>query len=510
MGGTPPSLAIEHYIKDVDLITFAQEALIKLQAATETADESKPYDITSWLDLARTSRQPQVLWEIDYIKPKPSLKEINNLIRQSELLLYHDYFSLDLDSKFVAEVCQEAAFHTIRFHLRAEEGEIDKAVEMMSSLIENWEEKLTVLRRSNLLFHGCLVYLCCGMFEKSFACFDRHWAITKYASPDERVSLGLWDNQVILQMVYWFFVKYVASFRDFYSVKYDTNTASSQGVWNHKKIALMYFLEYDPAWAVSFCGLPFYNRARERLGGLPKFEKKRSTPTNITKTWEPPYEVGYATDVSGPEQMYCEQFNREQSGLTRYPDLDRSDDHLYSYYHYQNDYAIDLSNKMALTDFLLQFVAHSDFDSVIDAGCGITVAPGLRWKKHIGVDISEKVCEILQEDGANYAHEPITRFLDKIDAFDLCFACDLLAHLALHRIRLFLKLCSQKCKCLAASIDTQDDIRTDIIQKLSITEINVHRTVMPASEWLTLLSEFYKTVESENRGNWIYVFCTNS
>lgn len=499
-GKTKPISLLTNYITLTELLNNVEIAF---------ADSASWKDVTSWMDLIRTCRQPQVMWEVDYIEPKKGLNRINDIIRQSEDILYESKYSIDLKPCYTTDLSAQSAFNTIRMHLRAEESDIDGALKILDQMISKLYDELPTIRQSQMLFHACLIYLCCKEFNKSHEYFEKHWALTKYASPSDRISLGIIDNQVLLQMVYWFFIKYSNDFQDFYVVK---NKIKVADIWGHKKISLLYFLEYDPAWAISLCSLAFYNHAQTWAQTLPTYEKKRSTPTNVDKIWMDDERSIFSDNVNltGPEKVYFEMFNRELSVINmRCPEFNKSADYLYSYYHYQTDYAALSNLKMSLVFFLKKFIDVTTIDSIIEVGSGINMCaiPGVLPSKHIAVDISEKVCEVLRETHSHYAHADMCSFISETeDHFDLCFACDVLASLSPYRLQTFLTICREKCKYLAAIISTENNIKTDILSSLHhIRSINLHKTVQSAEDWTKMLSKDFD-IETKIEGNLIYVF----
>ena len=490
--------SLREYHSSSDLLEAVREGFDQLKKTTSG-------DVTMWLDIARSARQPQVFWLVDYLEPREELLEINDLIRQSEIILYGSKTSIELKDNYKADLAQQEAFHTIRMHLRSEENDIASALIILKQMLLQLEEDLSLIRKSNLLVHACLAFLCCKMFEESYDAFERHWALTKYASNEERIDLGLTDNQVILQMAIWFFTKYSPDFRDFCSIRTSVKPSS---IWSHKKIPMLHFLEYDCAWIASFCGLPFYNEARKWCKALPAYERKRSTPTNYDKTWPRQDILSYGdTQATGPEKYYFEEFNREINPSVHYTDQDKADNYLYSFYHYQTDYAEESSKKRKLLEFLKQHVNYDEINSVVEAGSGIEPALTMGTKqRYLAIDISEKVCEILFQQNINHLQKPISLFMKETEEkFDLCFACDILSNLQEHRINIFLDNCSQKCKFLAALIDTRNDCRTDILSaQHHVKEINLHRTVMSPTDWIPVFNKYF-VLQHTIEGPWIYL-----
>lgn len=488
-----------------DLTTLIE----KTKGELEYLRTMKSGDVTPWMDLIRTTRQPQIGWEIDYINPWPESKEIADMIRESERILFANDQEIYPKSCYQADIGQLSAFNTIRMHLRAEEGKYNTAKELFLNWFYDAYDRLSIIRKSNLLFHGCLMLLCCKNLQLSFDLYEKHWGIVKYASPADRFGLGLIDNHTILTMIYWFFYKHSGDVRDFLSIKLQTND-----LWNHKKVAMLNFLRYDNAWVASFCGLSFYKYAQLNFPSLPSYEQKCSTPTNARKVWLSDTNEAYCSDLNlvGEERYFFEQFNREIDGATKYPNNDVADDFMYSFFHFRNDYVKDMNQKMSLFQFMGEFLRYEDFQSVLDAGSVLQVPFGFHGKDYYVVDISQKVCSILEAQKIPHWHGDITKFLESTNnKYDLCFCYDILSHLHLHRAESLLKSASTKCKYFCALIDTTDDFRTDILNaKHGVSRINVHRTIMTPDEWLVCIRESFSLVESKVVGNWLYVFCQNS
>jgi len=204
----------KNYIKTDDLITLAETIFEKLKI---------PGDVTAWMDLIRTCRQPQVMWNVDYIEPNEHLPAINDLIRCADEIIYQQPNSIELKNGYSAEINQQAAYNTIRVHLNSEDGHIEISLQLLKEMLREQYDDLSVIRQSNLLFHSSLIFLCCKKLELSYHNMQKHWALLKYSKPSERIQLGLWDNQCLLEMTCWFFVKHCEEFRDFYSIKTKTS-----------------------------------------------------------------------------------------------------------------------------------------------------------------------------------------------------------------------------------------------------------------------------------------------
>lgn len=458
-------------------------------------------DVTDWLDLCRTSRQPQLLWYVDYIEPKPLMREVNELIRQSEIILYGNTTNLKMLPGFSADISQEIAFHTIRMHLRIEEGEFNSALLMLNQLMDEWYDRISQIRQSNLLVHACLIYLCMKEFNKSHQCFEKHWILTKYMSPSERVELGIWDNEVLLQLAYWFFCKHDKDFCDFYAVQQKLSSPAS--MWRHKKIPILNFLDYDHSWIVAFCSLSMYNHARTLMPGLPPYEKKSTTPVNRLYYIEQEHTVEERSKaMAGWEKYYFEKYNHENRS-DHVADLDISDSYLYSYLHFHTDYDADAVQKLKLIKFIDAHKNWNEFVSVAEVGCGTSLITDFLPpnSNYVGVDIAEHICNIHQEKAKNVVHLSANKFFANTqNYYDLCFASDLLSHLSPYRLTLFLESCCRKCKYLVAGIDLLPDDRENILVRSSSPYMSLHLSLMNVEKWKEKIGQYFEIEHYDELG----------
>ena len=231
----------------------------------------KPIDVTCWMDLIRTVRHPGIFWVTDYIQPRQILLEMNDVIRDSEIYLYGDRQSMTLKDGYSADISQEVAFHTIRAQLRSEEGEISLSVDMFRKLYEKWYPKISVIRQSNLIVHWFRVSLCCKMFEEACECISRHEELIYTQDEKDRTELGLTDNQSIMNLAIWYFMKYSKELVLFIAKK---NNLNPKNIWNHKKTSLIDLLDTDNSWIVSFCSRSFYEHARIVYQDLPPWNRR--------------------------------------------------------------------------------------------------------------------------------------------------------------------------------------------------------------------------------------------
>ncbi len=452
---------------------YGQKSYISSQAISNLVNDQlleldQQEDVTMWMDLARTSRHPQHLWSIDYIESLPELETINEAIRKSEVILYGDNRSLKLREKYSADIFQEIAFHTIRAHLRSEEGHPEISVEIFEELIEDWLDEIPLIRKSNLLMHACLCFLCCQKWQQSYDCLQKHWGLLKYASTDDRENLGIWDNEVIIRMIYWFFMKHVPDFRTFYASK--TGVIASSDLWKHKKMGLLWALSYDDSWVVSFCSLPLYEHARSLMPDLPAYEKKPTTVRNSILGFGDSTKI--ISESLSEQDRYLDLFKRIMEQAVYERDEDKANDALFSYLSFRPD-RIQYENTLTR---LIQFVDECGgadplhAGSVLDVASGLSVVDIIKRKdmkltsSYLHVDISERICRLLEKEGRTVRHSSMQGFLSKTkDYFDLCIASSCLHYLLECQIDDFLVDVSQKCLSLAAAIPLGADIVEDMI-----------------------------------------------
>lgn len=471
-------------------------SLLRLQLETIRV----PCDATAFMDLCRESRQPQLLWMVDYIEARPLMSEVADVIRQAEKILYGDTKSMKLLTGYTANIYQEIAFHTIRMHLRAEEGDIQGALGILNTMVGDWFDRIPVIRQSNLLVHACFVYMCCKEFAASFECYEQHWLLLKHSSASDRVELGIWDNHVLLQMGYWFFIKHNKDFADFYAIQ--TKVADPATIWMHKKIPLLNFLDYDHSWLVAFCSLPFYRHACSLMPSLPIYEKKPSTPVNhLYYLDEGQQQFQEATsELVGWEKYYFEQFNHENRS-DHLNNVDLSDSALYSYLHFHTDYDKDKRDQAELLNFLEGNYHSSLYTSVLDAGCGPHPV-SFPNKSYVGVDVAEHICNLLKEQHIDNVHMSAPLFLLNTQShFDLCFANDLLAHLSEQRLEIFLENCAKKCDVLVAGIDLESDNRKNILVRSDNPTIELHLSLHSADEWIQKIKKHFRVMTQYVSGN---------
>lgn len=466
------------------------------------------HDATAWMDLCRTARQSYILWHIDYIEPRDSIVQTNNLIKQSEELLYEDKTNIQLKNGYSADLQQQAAFNTIRAHLRAEEKDFQSALTIFQSLLDEHYDNLSTIRQSNLLMHCCLAFLCCNKWQKSYEYFTKHWILTKSLPEEERISLGIWDNQVIMQMIYWFLCFHLNDFREFYNVQ----SGSETNVWAHKKIPLMNFLRYDDTWAVNFMGLAFYEHLCDQHPSLSRWEKKATTAQNYFMLWEK--NEGEAlqkekSNISPIEKTYFERYNKQFTQNVT-PDMDEAMNCLQSYYYFQTDFAHEEEMGDLLFMFIMKHLGFHDYKTVLYVGAGKAWYPEVHDRRVTVVDVSEYACKSMKQANlpvSSIINQCMSKFITTTDQqFDLCVARDVLQDLPRTRLDIFLHHLPIKCKYIAAVIDLRPNVRTDILSKSNITkEINLHQSMLLEEEWLCLLSKGFD-LQHEKNGEYLYVF----
>lgn len=469
-----------------------------------------PTDATTWMDICRTARQPQMLWHVDYLEPRDSLILVNELIRESEIILYGDKTNLSLKEGYTADLQQQAAFNTIRAHLRSEEGDFDGALKIFRELSEDFYDRLTTIRQSNLLMHCCLAFVCCGKFRDSYNFFQKHWVLLKSLSEDQRLDLGVWDNHVILHMIYWHVASHIRDFRDFYEIE----SGMQGGVMAHKKVALLKCLDYDQTWCASFMGLPFHRRLCELYPAFLPWDKRTTTPENYLELWEknPGEELRKEKRGSLPtEKLYYERYNKQFLPHIR-PDEDELENCLYSYYFFQGSKAKEVTLQDRLNIFMNDHLDPDEYETILAVGPGIAYPYQYHNRAITIVDVSELICERLKSNsdiphGVNIVHSCMSKFLRETDqTFDVCIARDVLQNLSRSRLDVFFNYLPKKCKHLVALIDLRVDVRSDILSENSLAqEVHLHKSVLTQEEWITLIEQNFD-ITYELEGYHLYVY----
>lgn len=468
-----------------------------------------PGDVTSWMDVCRTARQPQMLWHVDYIEPRDCLLTINDLIRESEEILYVNKTSVILKDNYTADLQQQSAFNTIRAHLRSEEGDFESSLDIFRSLLKDFYDRLTTIRQSNLLIHCCLAFVCCGEFRESYECFQKHWVLLKSLSEDQRLSLGIWDNHVILHMIYWHIASHIRDFRDFYEVE----SGVEGGIMGHKKVALLKCLDYDQTWAASFMGLPFHKKLCELYPTFLPWDKRTTTPENYLELWETNPGESFRREKKGasPSEMkYYERYNKQFLPHSR-PDEDEAENCLYSFYFFQDSKAKEVSLQDKLNIFMSKHIHEDDCKTILSVGPGLSYPYPFHGREITLVDISEHTCHRLStqphQEGITVIHSCMSKYVrNTSEQFDVCVARDVLQNLSRSRLDVFLNYLPQRCNHLIAVIDLNEDVRSDILSGSSPSrEVVLHKSVMPKEEWISALQQSFDII-FEIEGCHLYVY----
>ena len=476
---------------------IATQTISKLvRAQLDTLKQQE--DVTMWMDLVRTARHPQHLWSIDYIEPLPELKSVNDAIRESELILYGDKRSLNLLDGYKTDIFQEISFHTIRAHLRAEEGHPELSVEIFEELIEDWFDNLPLIRKSNLLMHACLCFLCCQEWTKSYDCLQKHWGLLKYASPEDRDNLGIWDNEIIIREIYWFFMKHVADFRNFYASK--AGITASSDLWKHKKTGLLWALSYDDTWVVGFCSLALYNHARTLMPDLPAYKVKPVTVRNRIMGYT---EAEGDLNIVSEQNQYLNVFTKE-AGLPPYEiDELKINDALFSYLSFSPDKTRYDNAWLRLIQFIDE-QGGSDplyLGSVADMGSGMSATDMNREGRtltsdYLCVDVSERICRMLREEGVKVVHDLMQNFMSKTeDHFDLCIASLSLHYLLPCNIDTLLTDIANKCSVFATAIHIEDDLVQEMMIEDGIAPFDIKKDGFVSIDMKGCIIEWNKKAE---------------
>lgn len=478
MGPRPWQLGNVVYDSDQSLVDLVETELSTLSSAT---------DVTAWMDLVRTCRHPQILWIVDYILPSPLLSHVNDLIRSSEQILYGNKRNLILNDGYTADLYQEIAFHTIRAHLRAEEGDFETSLYIFRELLNSWLDKLTLIRKSNLLMHACLAFLCTRNWKESYECLQKHWSLLKYTDIEKRDGLGLWDNEIIIRQVYWFFLQYSYEFRSFYA---SSIGLSSSDVWRHKKIGLLHLQSYDHSWIMSSCGLSFYNYARELIPELPEYQMRTSTPTNVKNVDFPVLPI---TQQVTTENLYLQNYQRLlEMSIQHRIDYDKLNDYLFSYLTFKENRETNFNRIVKLFVLMNREVDTAvvdDAKSILDLGCGLTIMQSSKVpldSRYLGIDISTEVCNQLKKNHLSYIHSSVASFiLSERKTFDVCIASCILELLNINQVHDVLKFLQDHCSNVGILIHTGEN-------QIGIGDrtIDINKTIEPTDFWENLISQY--------------------
>jgi len=465
----------------------------KLKTAFDMLKNSE--DVSYWFDLVRQCRHPSMLWDIDFILPRDPVNLVNEYIQKSEKLLYDSDTSLQLKEPYTADIYQEVTFHTIRAYLRAEEGDFDASLKIWDNLT-SWLEKLSLVRKSNLLFHLFKCYLCTNRFQKSYNYFCQHWYLIKYCSMSDRFNEGIWDNMSIMYMIMSFFIEHTDEYKLFLSTQDDI---VFENLHKHKKVGLIYSLSYDHSWIVSQLSLDYYNKAREYFSTLPEYKTLDTTPRN-TKFFMPQRNLFHENKYQGWQKHYYEKLLSE--GDKEGVHIDCLNNYFYSFYHFSKDYKYEESIESELFEFLRKH--QSSESSVLYSGCGLCFSQN-KFKCAVQyVDISEQMVYEGQQKDIEITQMSIDTFLSRTSLFfDLLFSCGVLEHLSKYQIGIVLEKSAAVVSSICCYIETiENKFEMDILQFF------MHRTVKPIDWWKEKFEQYFECdyLEKE-KGFFVYGTC---
>lgn len=446
--------------------------------------------IHEWVFAIRQSRHPGFLWEIDYIKPSNSLIKINKMIMQSENILFDSNDSIMLKPQFSADPEILNFFNIIRAYIKAENGNIDKSIEMWISIYNSQIGYLSKTRQSNILCHMHSVFLCAGNFEKSFSCFMKHLTLLKISTHKEQQACGMWDNISLMNIIQYFFSKHVPQYRTFLSQKVN---CTERSLLVHKKTALLKFTNIQ--LIVQTCSKPFFDHAKTLFADIPEYDESsfiKSTPTKQQRA-NTFYEMKYKQALSDSEYASKEEIKAIEWSMWHESTEEYDKKHK--------------SNKLIKTNNFIEFLKNTDvnYHSVIDIGCGTCddIYTFFENKNLTGVDISPFVVDYWAEKGRPIIKDSAEAFFENNDKnFDMCIAAYVLP--ALYPIDKFLYLCSKKCKNLCAAVLFGMWLRPTPVD---ITQLAL--TVKSKDEWIEQISEYFDIKLLEDNSTSIILHATS-
>lgn len=391
---------------------------------------SSSHVIDEWIYLIRQARHPDFLWKINYIIPTEELSEINKMISESELILFEDPCDIILKKPFTADPASMSLFNVVRAYTKAENGQISEALNLWDKLYEDGISTLSPMRQTNLLMHFYVSFLCSKQFEKAFSCYTRYLALTKLTTLKAQHSIGLLDNLSIMYCLHAFFLRHVPEFLSFMSSKLDVY---ERELMIHKKSSMLDVMPIQ--FFVQTCSKPFYDYAKT-LMPLPDYDIQdfKHSRTMSAKKSNSIYEEKYADVCLSPYSTKTEICSRKWDLIL----------------HLQQNNNESIDDSLTLLNFLGD--NNIQYNSVVDAGCGLSSAPLEHFKNKdlTRFDISTYAGAFWKNSDPIIESSAEDFFDTQKQIFDICFCSNALS--AFISPLQFLEKCSSKCKYLVASI----------------------------------------------------------
>ncbi len=491
----------------------ADKILMHLREAVASTDFSSEINISEILDLCRSARHPAMGWLVDFVEPRKSMGEINDLIAQIDSSVFKSSDSIELHDHLQADVYQLAGFQNIRSNMRAENGEVKEALSVLEKFKDKHLDDLDLSRKSNLLFSCCTAFLSDRQFHKSYEFYRDHWFLLKYSDPSERFESSMLDNWTLLNTIYWFFVKHVQDFRHFLSSQLKVY---NKDIWNHKKISFLNILRDDDTWLVSLMGTGFYDHAKKMMPDLPAYTGPKSYIPRNESHQQLDMSARLMTDeFEGWQQVYAEKWDWQiVTEINRGGDYDyeRCEDYKYSFFHWDNNHEKDARQHGRLLDFTKErdgtYHCLKEIASISYVGCAL--APVYDELSQLGtttcVDISEQVCFEMNKIEIYTEHSPVEQYV-KRNKGDLLFSADLFSHLPRNRLVEMLEDASYNFRYLVCLIELGDDVR-HMKGCFAHRSVNLHYPETPT--WYTsIIKENYNIIDAVIEGQNL-LYCLQS
>ncbi len=426
-----------------------------------------------WFRIVRIARHPGTMWEIDFVRPSPQLKQLNEMIRQSEKIFCPDKDRAQVRQNIEANPDLEIIFHTMRAYLRADEGDFVSAMRIWMDIHDNWLSKVYFLRKSATLAQLYKIFLCTNQVDLAISCFDKHWALLASTKRSDRFIGGLWDNHTAITLLHWAFNAFVPEIKEAHIRNLGITEQQLEG---HKRKGLMPFFSEDIQWLVHICGKEYYDHARTLMPSLPGYDESTFRCNELseevrTKTT---YQKTYLQAIDNLENI--EPIQLQQAAF---------------------DVFFDERNYYDGSTMLQPFLdtCEISYESVIDLGCGTSLSSFevFKSKQLTSIDISQVAVDYWKDKKREVIHSSAEDFLKTSDNFDLCYCGDMLD--CNKDSENLIKLCAKKCQYLCVVVDLDDEV----IYTSDRVALDLSRYPRTKNQWIEIISQYFTILQQEDR-----------
>lgn len=429
--------------------------------------------IDEWIYFVRQCRHPSNLWETDYLIPSNILVQCNELIDQSDNILFEQKDSTKLKEQYECSFKSFCFINIIRAYRRAESDDFESSLKIWDELYEEYLLEFTVLRQTNLLLHLFVVYLCSNQLEKAMDCLRKQWFLLRNQKESDRYGMGIWDNNIVANIILFYFSIYNTDLRnkicDLLSVnELEYNT--------HKKYILKPYL--TTSLIATICSKPFYDLAVKNFN-LPVCEEFLISDRTVLN------------------EKYQNSLILEQIFNT-----DLIDDNLLNINQKKWElwYSEAKSNSSGPLIDLLSSIGIG-YSSVIDLACGLSEKSYVFFKnnKLTSIDCCQSVHDYWKNKGREVIVDIAERYLQNCNKFDLCFCSDSFSYFV--NPQQVMKLISQKCKYFALMVCCDEMGYFPVEDGIIKTCVNTKNK----NEWISIFKENFKIVKKHEDGAFVFL-----